>query len=185
MADYVQAVRFNQNQLLHPVIHNAASAPLTPVNGQIYYNTAVQTMYYWAVDHWVSVTQTTSGAGAFQATIGDGQNTTYTVTHNLGTVLISVQLYTTATPHTLLEADVSVSNINHVTLSFGHPVATDSIQVLVFAEAPLPGPRGSRIYTGTGLPNEVPPTSWEPDGSDAAAGDLYIDISGPEFYMLG
>lgn len=43
----------NKNQLIEPVMHNSAAAPLSPVVGQEYYNTATNNSYYWNGTFWV------------------------------------------------------------------------------------------------------------------------------------
>jgi hypothetical protein len=135
MADYTQAVRFNQNQLMHPVVHNSDSPPSVQSerNGQIYYNTSTHLLYYWSINQWISATGA-PGEGAYQQTIGNSQDTQITVTHNLGTTAVSVQLYSLS-PLNLVEADVTVVDANSVRLSFGYAPDTASLHVLVFARA--------------------------------------------------
>lgn len=55
---------------------------------------------------------------------------------------------------------------------------------------PSPGPvgpqgePGSKIYIGAGDPSVVPPANWTPNGTAARAGDLYIDSSTNDMYIL-
>jgi hypothetical protein len=46
------------------------------------------------------------------------------------------------------------------------------------------GSRGSRIYTGEGDPDIIDPGDWVPDGASSAAGDLYIDTTNNDLYIL-
>jgi hypothetical protein len=52
----------NKNQLLNTSIHNLASAPATPVVGQMYYNTADGKLYYRNASAWVALE---ASAGAY------------------------------------------------------------------------------------------------------------------------
>ena len=57
----------SKNQVLNIALHNLASAPSSPVQGQIYYNTTDKAVYYWDGTQWVSVsgdiTEVVAGAG--------------------------------------------------------------------------------------------------------------------------
>jgi hypothetical protein len=66
----------------------------------------------------------------FQATIGDGTNSTYTVTHNLNTTNIDVSL-TLASTNEKVGAKVVVLNGNQIQVSFIAPIAANSINVVV------------------------------------------------------
>ncbi len=56
-----------QNQILNGVIHNLASPPSNPVQGQVYFNTTDKILYYWNNVEWVDSTETavTLGYTAF------------------------------------------------------------------------------------------------------------------------
>ena len=72
----------------------------------------------------------TVGESTFSATIGDNLNTSFTVTHNLGTKDVIVQLYDLSSNDTVY-ADVVRTSISVVTVSFGSAPATNDIRVLV------------------------------------------------------
>jgi hypothetical protein len=69
----------------------------------------------------------------YAATIGDGTNTSYTVTHNLNTRDVIVALYDTASPYAEVMADVEHSTTNTITLLFSVAPTTDKYRVVVHA----------------------------------------------------
>lgn len=44
---FLTHIDLNKNQIWNVALHNLATPPSSPVDGQIYYNTANQTIYYW------------------------------------------------------------------------------------------------------------------------------------------
>ena len=66
----------------------------------------------------------------YATSIGDGAATSYTVTHNLNTRDVNVQLYDNSSYDTVY-ADVVRTSVNVVTIDFGAAPATNDIRVLV------------------------------------------------------
>jgi hypothetical protein len=66
----------------------------------------------------------------FQSTIGDGTNSTYTITHNLNTTNVEVSLILLST-NEKIGAKVEVLNNNQIQVSFISPIATNSVKVVV------------------------------------------------------
>jgi len=66
----------------------------------------------------------------YATSIGDGSNTSYTVTHNLNTRDVNVQLYDNSSYDTVY-ADVVRTSVNVVTIDFGTAPTTNDIRVLV------------------------------------------------------
>jgi hypothetical protein len=66
--------------------------------------------------------------GAYSALVGDGVNTTFTVTHNLGSARVLIQLYDYASGAQVM-ADLAIVNANQISVGFS--VAPSSNQYLV------------------------------------------------------
>jgi hypothetical protein len=66
----------------------------------------------------------------FATSIGDGVNTSYTVTHNLGTRDVIVQLYDNSSYDTV-RADVVRTTTNTVTVTANSAIATNDVRVLI------------------------------------------------------
>ena len=72
----------------------------------------------------------TVGESTYATSIGDGSNTSYTVTHNLGTQDVIVQLYDASSLDTVY-ADVVRTSTSVVTIDFAVAPTTNDIRVLI------------------------------------------------------
>jgi hypothetical protein len=70
------------------------------------------------------------GTRIFQTTIGNGTDSTYTVTHNFNTTNVEVSL-TLLSTNEKIGAKVEVLNSNQVRVSFISPISTNSVKVVV------------------------------------------------------
>jgi hypothetical protein len=78
----------------------------------------------------IDVIAGSGGTRIFQTTIGNGTDSTYTVTHNFNTTNVEVSL-TLLSTNEKIGAKVEVLNSNQVRVSFISPIATNSVKVVV------------------------------------------------------
>lgn len=64
-------------------------------------------------------------------TVGDGTNTQYSVTHNLGTRDVQVTVYRNASPYEVVLVDVEHTDNNTVTVRFASAPASNAFRVVV------------------------------------------------------
>lgn len=77
---YLSNLDLNKNQLLKARLENLASAPLSPVTGQIYYDTTDNTAYVYNGSAWLSAAGASVVGGTLLSVTVDGQE--YTVNHD-------------------------------------------------------------------------------------------------------
>ena len=68
----------------------------------------------------------------YSTTIGDGSSTSYTVTHNLGTTDVHMQVRSTANPYAVVECDMQSTSTTACTILFATAPATGAYRVVVF-----------------------------------------------------
>lgn len=66
----------------------------------------------------------------YTALVGDGTNTTYTVTHNLGTTAVLIELFEVSTG-ALVWADITVTSTNVVTVSFKTAPSSNAYKIVI------------------------------------------------------
>ena len=64
MRKFITGIDLTQSELQNAAIHKLASAPSSPVEGQLYYNTTDKNTYVWDGTAWDNLTATGGGGGA-------------------------------------------------------------------------------------------------------------------------
>ena len=84
---------FSKNQILNVALQNLATAPSSPVTGQIYYNTADARVYFWDSAAWIDcsgdINDVIGGAGLTATTSANGDVITLDVNVDSATIEIN------------------------------------------------------------------------------------------------
>jgi hypothetical protein len=163
-------------------LKNSGTSSSTPTSleyGELALNYADGKLYYKnSSNNIVEFTSSASLAGTvYNATIGDGTNTSYTITHNFGSRDVSVTIREAASPYGLILTSWEATSSNAITIYFDSAPSSNSIRVSVYiAVSGLEvGPTGS-----TGPEGPTGPTG--PEGSPGEPGMDGMDGLG---YVIG
>jgi hypothetical protein len=152
---FLVSIDLNKNELQNAVVQNLASAPGTPANGQIYYNSGDDTFYGYKGGSWVALDSTEINA------LADINDVTITSISN-GEILKWV------TDHwenaTLSEAGIQATSEKNASNGYAGLDASGKISTTLLPDTVL----GQLSYKGT----------WDASGgtypSSPATGDFYI-----------
>lgn len=137
---YLSAINLNQNEIQNARIQNLASAPSTPVEGQIYHNTGTHRSYVWNGSAWVDITSSASGnitsisvTSPITSTGGSSPNIGHDNTDgNMHVPATSTTnnkkvLKAGATAGSLSWANVDWTELTSVPSTFAPPIATSTV----------------------------------------------------------
>ncbi|GAF79565.1 unnamed protein product, partial [marine sediment metagenome] len=79
-------LNLNQNQLKNVAIENLVTAPVTPVIGQVYYNTTADRAYIWDGTSWVDITASAGSIPDFEGVYASDGDSTLTTANGDFTV---------------------------------------------------------------------------------------------------
>ena len=153
---FLNDIDLNRNELINVALQNSASAPSSPVEGMIYYNTGDDKLYYYTAAGWIVL-----AAGA-------DDNTTYTLT-GFGTNNTTAGIRLTGSDTTTNDIDINGAGVVTVTQNSNVLTITGTAVTSVSAST-----------TGTALDVAVTDPSTTPsiDFTWAGASTDYINGAG-------
>ena len=122
--------------LTPPTLPNLSSPPSNPSVGDMYFDTTQGSVGVYTGSEWKYIPWEGGGSGGggslnlYQTTIGNGTDSTYTITHNLGTENIEVSI-TLLSTNEKVGAKVQILNQNQISVSFISPIEQNSVKVIV------------------------------------------------------
>lgn len=173
---YLVPIDLNKNELQNARIQNLASAPASPVVGQIYFNTTDNDLYVWDGTAWVLSSGTTVSYGAVTAVTTFGASSTNGVAttvarsdHSHGSPALSYGTVTAVTTFGASSANGSATTLARSDHSHGSPVHDNTAHSGISLSA-LAVPTSAVSLNGQKITNLAEPTA-----STDAASKSYVD----------
>jgi len=164
---FVTSINLNKNELQNAVIQNLSSAPSSPVQGQVYFNSTDKILYFYNNSTWIQATGDTETVqdivGAFTVA-GNGITKTYDDTANTLTFAIDTSIVADlSTGQTLTNKKLSDSTTTIVDV-------TDATKAIKFDVAGTTGVTGTIATAFT-----TAKTLTLPDATDTLVGKATTD----------
>lgn len=128
--DIFHSPDYHENELRRAALHNLPANPTTTKKGLTWFDNALNVIKYWDGTAVKTVPQD-PGITSFAQNIGDGTLTTFTVTHNLGTLDVNASVFRLATPFNEVEPEIQHTSANVITLLFSLPPTAGQFRVFV------------------------------------------------------
>ena len=126
---FVTNLDLNKNELQNARVQNLATAPGSPVEGQIYYDTGDDTIYFRNASAWINIAGDISGVTAGTGLTGGGTSGVVTVT--LANTAVTAAAYGSATAVATFTVDAQ----GRLTAAANATIAIPSTAVTDFTEA--------------------------------------------------